>query len=161
MKQATSQRGTGGRPPKFREPSGPITVTLPDSTLEKLRTIDGDRAKAIVKAVDALAGEGDSSPHAEVIEMAPGTGIVVVPYNRSLAKIPWLKMVEVAPMRYVLAITPGTPIEKVEVALIDLVEEAKLSAPEEVQMLETLRTKIGELRRGEKISMAEILFVSL
>jgi hypothetical protein len=70
-------------------------------------------------------------------------------------------MIEVGPARYLLTIVPGTPIEKVEIGLMDLVEDAKRSAPEEVPMLETLKEKIGQLRRGEKISMAEILFVAI
>jgi hypothetical protein len=162
MKSATTSRSPGGRPPKFNEPSGPITVTLPDRTLEQLRSLDDDRAKAIVKAVDAAVQSGTTrSLHPEVIEMAPGTGVVVVPPSRSLRAIPWLKMIEVGPARYLLTIVPGTPIEKVEIGLMDLVEDAKRSAPEEVPMLETLKEKIGQLRRGEKISMAEILFVAI
>lgn len=160
MKRASSERSPGGRPPKFKEPSGPVTVTLPDRTLAQLRSLDDDRARAIVKAVDAVVGSGaDGSPHAEVIEMAPGIGVVVIPPNRSLRTIPWLKLIEVAPARYLLTIVPGTPIEKVEIALLDLIEDARSSAPDEVPMLKTLRGKIGQLRRGEKISMAEILFV--
>jgi len=156
------RRHPGGRPPKFREPSGAVTVTLPNRILDQLRSIDEDRAKAIVKAVDAVVGGGTTKPLcAEVIEMAPGTGVVVVPPNRSLRSIPWLKMIEVAPARYLLAIVPGTPIEKVEVGLVDLIEDAKDSAPQDVPMLETLKERIRHLRRGKKISLAEILFVAI
>lgn len=161
MKHAITQKGPGGRPTKFKEPSRPVTVTLPERTLDQLGRIDNDRAKAVVKAVDAVVGGGCGAPHAEVIEMAPGTGVVVIPPNRSLRTIPWLKMIEVAPARYLLTIVSGTPIEKVEIALMDLIENAKHSAPEDVPMLETLREKIGQLRRGEKISMVEILCVAM
>jgi hypothetical protein len=155
------KRHPGGRPPKFMEPSGPVTVTLPIRTLEQLRGIDADRAKAIVKAVDSAVGNETASLGADVIEMAPGTGVVVVRPNRSLRSLPWLKMIEVAPMRHLLAITPGTPIEKVEVGLIDLIENAKDSAPEDLPMLETLVKKVRHLRRQQQISVAEILFVAL
>lgn len=162
MKHATEKSGPGGRPPKFKEPSGPVTVTLPVRTLKLLQSIDDDRARAIVKAVDAVTGRTRAKfPHAEVIEMAPGTGIVVTSPSRSLRSILWLKMIEVAPTRYLLAIEPGTPIEKLEVALLDLIEDAEHSAPEELPMLETLREKIGQLRRGKKLTMAEILFVAV
>jgi hypothetical protein len=151
-----------GRPPKFREPSGPITVTLPKRTLAQLRRIDEDRAKAIVKAADALAGNvTGQSPEGQVVEVAPATGVVLIPANRSLRSIPWLKIIEVATSRHLIAVEPGTPIEKVEVALIDLVEEARLSAPDEVPMLEALRDTIGRLRRGNRISKAEILFIDV
>jgi hypothetical protein len=155
------KRHPGGRPPKFTEPSGPVTVTLPIRTLEQLRSIDADRAKAIVKAVNSAVSNETASLGADVIEMAPGTGVVVVRPNRSLRSLPWLKMIEVAPMRHLLAITPGTPIEKVEVGLIDLIENAKDSAPEDLPMLETLVKKVRHLRRQQQISVAEILFVAL
>lgn len=152
----------GGRPPKFREPSGPVTVTLPTRTLEKLSRIDVDRAKAIVKAVDIVVGsDAGSQVEAELIEMAPGTALVIVPPNRSLRSIPWLKMIEVAPMRYLLAITPGTTIEKLEISLVDLIEEAKKSAAEDLPLLESLMEKIRHLRRGKNFSVAEILFVAV
>lgn len=158
----TKTRHPGGRPPKFREPSAPVTITLPNRTIEQLRSIDEDRAKAIVKAVDAVVGTGyDGSLLTEVIEMAPGTALVIVPPSRSLSTIPWLKMIEVAPARYLLAIVPGTPIERVEVGLLDLIEDAKSSAPYEVPILETLFEKIRDLRRGKKLSVAEVLFVAV
>lgn len=152
----------GGRPPKFREPSGPVTVTLPTRTLAKLKRIDDDRAKAIVKAVDTVVGSDTGSLiEAELIEMAPGTALVIVPPNQSLRSIPWLKMIEVAPMRYLLAITPGTPIEKLEISLVDLIEDAKKSAAEDLPLLESLTEKIRRLRRGKNFSVAEILFVAV
>jgi hypothetical protein len=162
MKSAKTERTPGGRPPKFKEPSGPVTVTLPKRTLDQLRSIDDDRAIAIVKAVDAAVGSGRG--HAlqiEVIEVAAGAGVVVIPANRSLHTIPWLKTIEVAPGRYLLTIVSGTSIEKLEIALLDLIENARKLAPDEVPMLDALQEKIRQLRRGEKISKAEILFVAV
>lgn len=155
------EKNLGGRPPKFAEPSQAVTVTLPKSTLDYLRSIDDDRAKAIVKAVNAtVAGEATQGAGVEVVEMAPGTGFLIVPPNRSLRGIPWLTMVEVAPMRHMLAIAPGTSIEKVEVALSDLIHVAETDAPDEVPLLEALRHKIANLRRCARISKAEILVIS-
>lgn len=161
MSIATRAR-RGGRPPKFTEPSGPVTVTLPDRTVELLRRIDGDRAKAIVKAVDAAVGpERAVAGGVEIVEMAPGTGLVLVPASRSLRSIPWLKTIEVTPTRYLLALVPGESIEKIEIALLDLIEEVGESAPEDLPMLRMLAEKIRQLRRGGKISVAEVLFVSI
>jgi hypothetical protein len=96
-----------------------------------------------------------------VIEVAAGAGVVVIPANRSLHTIPWLKTIEVAPGRYLLTIVSGTSIEKLEIALLDLIENARKLAPDEVPMLDALQEKIRQLRRGEKISKAEILFVAV
>lgn len=151
-----------GRPPKFKEPSGPVTVTLPERTLAQLRQIDEDRAKAIVKAVDALAGPAAAQPPGgEVVEVAPATGVMLIPAYRSLRALPWLKVIEVAPSRYLIAIESGTPIEKIEVGLMDLLDKARLSAPDEVPMLKALRDRIGRLRRGNRISKAEILVIDV
>jgi hypothetical protein len=156
------EKSVGGRPPKFKEPSRPVTITLPNRTLDQLRDIDEDRAKAIVKAVETMAGrQATRLPHAEVVETAPGTGLMVIPPNRSLRTIPWLKLIELAPARYLLTVVPGTSIEKLEIALMDVIQDAEGSAPDEVPMLKMLRDKIGLLRRGERISMAEILFVAM
>lgn len=163
MKHATaSMKHPGGRPVKFNEASRPVTVTLPDRTLDQLRRVDGDRAKAIVKAVDAIVGtQAHPSPHVEVVEMAQGTGLLVVSSNRSLRSIPWLKMIEVAPMRHLLMIESGTPIEKVEITIMDLIRDARQAAPDELPMLESLRDRIGQLRRSGQISTAEILCIAM
>jgi hypothetical protein len=138
-----------------------VTVTLPDRTLDQLKLVDADRAVAIVKAVDAvLRGRDAEYPQAEIVEVAEGTGVVVLPPSKALSKLPWLRMIEVAPAQQLITIDPGTPVEKVEVAILDLIEVARGWAPEEVPMLETLRLKIGDLRRRERISKAELLFVT-
>ena len=121
-----------------------------------------DRAKAIVKAVDgAVSDWKEARPQVEVLEMAPGTGLVVVPAHPSLDKVAWMKMIHIAPARYLLTVEPGTPIEKVEVSLMDLIDEASRSAPREVPLLETLRATLGKLRRDGKVSKAEVLLIDV
>jgi hypothetical protein len=162
MTQAIKKNRPGrGRPRKFEEPSGPITVTLPRRILDRLRNIDEDRAKAIVKAVDAVAELEDAGSRVDVIEMSRGTGIVVVPPNRSLRSIPWLKLIELTPTQYLIAIGPDTPVEKLEVALMDLIQDAKRLAAEDLPMLEALIGRIRDLRRRRKLSLAQILFVAV
>src|SRR4051812_902670 len=71
------KKNTGGRPPKFAEPSRPITLTLPESTLEALRHIDRDRGKAIVKLAQNAMRLGDSvQPQVEIMEMAANIGLL-------------------------------------------------------------------------------------
>lgn len=160
MPSRTRTKSAGGRPPKFDEPRRAVTVTLPERTLDQLQAVDGDRAKAIVKAAGVAAGiDPEDSAHCEVVQMAPGVGLLVVPPSQTLRTIPWLKLIEIAPTRYLLAIEPETPIEKVELSLIDLAESARRTAPREAPMIEELRQHIRHLRRKEVITKAEILFV--
>jgi hypothetical protein len=161
-------RGKGnlpqGRPPKFDEPSRPITVTLPERTLEQLASLGPDRAKSIVAAVEHLVGGGSAEtpwdePQLDVIDMAPGVGVLVLPWNGLLAGIPWLRLIAIGRGRYLLTVPSGTPIEKLEVVLMDLIAQARMGGGAEVELLEELRELIGDFRRGECLSKAEILVV--
>jgi hypothetical protein len=150
----------GGRPRKFSEPSRPITVTLPNRTLDQLDRAGSDRARSIVEAVDRMMGSGETElAQVQVIGGKPGSGVLLVPPSRGLATVPWIRMIEVAPGRNLITIVPGVPIEKVEIALLDLIDKARSSFPEELELLEGLRGKIGSFRRGEKIAKSEILVV--
>lgn len=152
----------GGRPRKFHEPSRSVTVTLPQRTLDLLRLIDLDRAKAIAKVVDgAASGWKAAEPQVEVIEMVQGTGLIVVPPQPALSNLRWVKMIQIAPARYLLVVEPGTPIEKVEVALMDLIDEAKRSRTEDVAVLEALYATFGNLRRSGRVSKGEVLLVDV
>jgi hypothetical protein len=148
----------GGRPPKFDEPRRPITVTLPERTLERLRAIDGDRANAIVKSVDSAlpAGQRDL---VDVVEVAPGAAVIVVAPSRYLRQIPWLKLAEVTPGRHLLTIVPGTAIESLEVAILDILEMLPLAERYERTILEELRRLIGASRRKRDITKYEMLYV--
>jgi hypothetical protein len=159
---STKKENINGRPPKFKEPSRPITVTLPERTLQKLTTINIDRAQAIVKCVEIAAGnEPTRQKPVEVVEVASGKAIILVGPNNSLKKIRWLRLVEVAPARYLLTIPTGTPIESLEVAILDIIENLSDKEEKERPLLESLRQLISRLRRNETVSKSELLFVSI
>jgi hypothetical protein len=151
-----------GRPKKFDEASRPVTVTLPERTLRQLCNISEDRAEGIVKAVDIVAG---SATHpikpVELVEVTPGKAIIVVGPSKSLRKIAWLRMVEITPIRYLLSLPPGTSIESLEIAILDLLETLSPEAHEDRVLLEALRNCIAHQRRGQMISKGELLFIDL
>ena len=157
---STSKKARGGRPKKFKETSRPVTVTLPERILRQLCNINEDRAQAIVKAVDIVMG---STTHpfkpVEMVEVSKGKTIIVVGPSKILRKIPWLHMVEIAPARYLLSVPTGTPVESLEVAIMDLIENLPAEEPEERILLEDLRKCISHQRRGKMISKGELLFI--
>lgn len=150
----------GGRPPKFAEPSRPITVTLPDRTLGLLAAIDADRAKAIVKAVNVAAPEKQAR-HAliEVVTVRPGAGIIVVGPSRYLRKISWLQLVEVAHQRFLLVLPTNTAPDTLEIELVDLMETIPESEVRERAMIRELQSYLRTFRQDRKVSKAEILVV--
>lgn len=154
------QKHAGGRPPKFTDPSRPITVTLPEKTLQHLADIDADRARAIVKATDAALNlQGKTQTLVQVVEVSPGAGLIVVGPSRYLKKIPWLRVAEIAPARYLLSIPVGMSVDSLEVAVADVLDEIPEAEGRERAMLSELRTLMRGLRQGQKVSKAEILFV--
>ena len=155
-------RKSGGRPPKFSVPRRPVTVTLPDRTLAQLAAIDADRARAIVKITDAATG-GDQRRFrpVELVEMAPGKSLIVVGPSQALKQIQWLKLIKIAPARYLLTLPSGTPVESLEVALSDLLKNSATQQNErERAILQELMNLIGHQRRAKRMSKAEVLIIS-
>jgi hypothetical protein len=150
----------GGRPPKFHEPRRAVTMTLPERTLLQLAAVDRDRARAIVKLTNAAVCE-DLPPGklVEVVEIEPGTGVILVGPSSYLRRIPWLKLVEITPARYLLVIPTGTPIDSLEVALRDILDELPATEQRERAILEELESRMRQLRRVKKVSKAELLFI--
>ena len=163
MRRTRNGSSPSGRPPKFREPRRPVTVTLPDRTLLLLAAVDQDRARAIVRVTDAVVASTDtaSRPLVEVVEILPGVGMILVGASRCLRQIPWLRLVELVPGRLLLSIPSGTPIESLEIAVDDILEAVSAAESRERAILEGLHTLIRRLRRGRSISKAEMLFVDM
>jgi hypothetical protein len=160
--KATGKKGAGGRPRKFAEPSRPITVTLPNRVLDLLAALDEDRAKAITKVTESCLRPMQGN-HAvvEVVEVAPGAGLIVVGPSRRLKNIPCLRLAEIAPGRFIITIVPGTPVETLEIAVTDLLDGLRPDEETDRQVLSELLKGIRTLRRGKSLSKAELLFVSV
>jgi hypothetical protein len=153
------KRNAGGRPPKYFETRRPITVTLPERILQDLHSINPDRSRAIVKCVETVMAKGNRPP-VELIELTPGKALIVVGQCSSLQQIEWLRLVEIAPLRYLLVLPSGTAVEVLEVALQDLLRNMDPNSSESLLLKELLGV-ISHQRRGRSITKAELLFVDI
>lgn len=159
---ATQKKSVGGRPPKFHEASRPITVTLPERVLQKLEVVNHDRAQSIVKCVEAVTGEGGRAlKPVELIEVVPGKALIVVGPSRSLRHVGWLRLVEIAPARYLLVLPTGTPVEALEVEIQDFIDNLKPDEKEEHDLLTELHTLLANQRRQKTVSKAELVFIDV
>jgi hypothetical protein len=157
-----NRKSTGGRPPKFSGPSRPVTLTLPESTLEGLKQIHADRGQAIVKLTEAALRSGATAhSHVEIVQMADNTGLLVVGPSEVLRRIPFLHLVEVAPARFVMAMDPGHDFRALELALRDALEDVPETDGREREVVTQLLEQISVLRKSARMRMAEILFVEL
>lgn len=155
------QRKNSGRPPKFEEACRPITVTLPERILQQLATLNGDRARAIVKATTLAIGfDADERPLVDVVEVRPNEAVIIVGPSRRLQDIPWLRLVEVAPARHLLVIPTGTAIEQLEVAVYDMLDRVAPDEKYERELLVELHRLLGQRRRQQDVTKAEILLIN-
>ena len=150
----------GGRPRKFSEASRPVTVTLPVRTLKLLESVDHDRAKAIAKAADAAAcAPGSQLEPVSLVKIDSATAIIVVGPSKCLRTIPWLRLVEIAPARYLLSIPTGTPPERLELAIMDLLSDLADGDAHERELLDSLRRHFAHLRSRRGMTKSEIMLV--
>lgn len=148
-----------GRPPKFQEESTPITVTLPRRILNKISLVDGDRAKGIVKCVESFFRKDEGQIPVQIQNVSECSGLIVVGSAKSLQKISWLKMIEIAPSKFLLSVPPGTAVESLEIAVEDLIDDLSHENLEEKDMLVDLHRKIRHYRRKKNVTKGEILLV--
>jgi hypothetical protein len=154
-------RTGSGRPPKFQEPSTSITLTLPHRILKNLEEIDGDRAKAIVKCVEAVLSLGpEPNTKVELINLSDDAAVLVIGPCRSLEQIPWLNLVEITPSRYIMTIPTGTPLASLEVALLDLIETLPEERMADLQPLQEIRLQLSQHRRQDQENTREIFLLN-
>ncbi len=162
MKRRLSKSKSGGRRPPFDGACRPVTVTLPESTLQGLSQVDPDRGRAIVKLTEARLGAGDGTSRlVEVVEMAEKTGLLVVAPSQALRRIPFLHLVEVATSRFILALEPSHDFQTLEIAVLDLLDDVTEYDRRERDLLSQLLEQIRRMRQTGRISMAQILFVRM
>ena len=156
------KKNGGGRPPKYHGASRPVTITLPESTLEHLRYIDTDRGQAIVKLAEAaVTARRPETPPVEIVEMAEKTGLIVVGPCEALRRIPFVHLVEVTPARYLIALESGHDYRALELAIRDLHEENSAAKSGEGELISLLLENVRRLRKAARVTMAEILLVRL
>lgn len=154
------EKRRGGRPAKFAEPSRPVTVTLPERVLESLSAVDTDRAKAITRVADSVLGpKGKPLPLVATIKIADSQAIILVSDCAPLRRLPWLRLIEVAPARHLISVHSGTSIETMEVALQDLLDEVPRDRTRERAILDELLQLIRNSRRARTTLKEEILFI--
>jgi len=127
--------------------------------------VDGigpDRARALARAVDYMQGTSPADDAlVSVIGVAKGIGVLVVAPSVALRKIKRLRLVEVAPARYLLTLLDGLSPAELEIAVADALAEGLLGDEREHRLFTQLYQHLRRLRQFAQISRAEMLFVAL
>ena len=132
---------------------------MPERVLRLLATVHADRAKAIVRLADLiLAADGGLPPPVTTVAIGEGRAIILTSYSERLERLPWLRLVEVAPGRHLLSIRSGTPVETVELTLHDQLEDLPAEAAVDREIMSALLRIVRMSRRMNTALKEEILF---
>ena len=113
-----------------------------------------------MKAVEAaFGGGGRPLPPVDELPLRDDESLLVVSRSRLLAGIPWLSMIEIAPGRHLISLKEGIPIEKLEVALEDILDGDAEIKEGERRILRTLLSRIRTPRRNRAVRTEQILVV--
>lgn len=158
MLDAPLPRRGRGRPLKFGTPATSITLTLPDEAISRLRAIDRDIGRAIVRLLRVADAKAPPSPLVGLHKTGHRSVIVVTPVD-ALRQLDGLELVSLGdPRRALLMFGEGMTPAQFELRIQDLLDGRDVpSADREVirQISEVLR----DARRSTRyrVSSARII----
>ena len=144
-----------GRPPKFGRPARLVALTLPEDTIQGLKGIDTDLAKAVVALVDRTQGRTtamntDWDAPVSLAHVNDGRALIVID-PKIFGDIPGCAVIPLSEGRAFLALDPGRTLADLELSVADLLDDDTI-APEQREALGTLRQSLREWRRDESLS---------
>jgi hypothetical protein len=145
---------TRGRPPKFGRPARLVALTLPEDTIEGLKGIDADLAKAVVALLDrsqgrttATAAEWDAP--VSLAQVNDGRALIVID-PAIFREVPGCAVIPLSEGRAFLALDPGRTLADLELSISDLLDEDGHLG--ERDALTALRQALRDWRRDDSLS---------
>lgn len=145
-----------GRPPKFGRPARLVALTLPEDTIQGLKDIDADLAKAVVSLVDRTQGRTTSPVSGEwetpvsLAHVNDGRALIVID-PKVFGEIPGCAVIPLSEGRAFLALDPGWTLADLELSVADLLEDETIVL-EEREAFTALRQSLREWRRDDSLS---------
>jgi hypothetical protein len=139
-----------GRPRKFRGPSRPITLTLPEDTIAALQAIDRDISRAVVRAIQPLAQGPQPSP-AEVATYGDHA-VIIVSDSRDLRERTGVELVPLADGRALICFDERLSISEFELRVRDALSDQTLEGNDRA-VFETLANILKTARRDDDVAV--------
>ena len=146
-------RSGPGRPQKYGRPSHPVTVSLPEDVLARLRFLDADLGRAIVALV-----ERETSPSAQAFAPAELTSygnhaVIVVDQSKVLKRLPGVQLVPTGNGRALISLDQPNSIPRLELNVRDAID-TNISERER-QTLEAIADILRHARSSPGITLQE------
>jgi hypothetical protein len=147
------RKGRRGRPQKFGEPSRLIALTLPQSVIRGLHRIDTDVARAVVslfrRDTDGPAATPSAGDEAALVSIGARRSLIAVS-RRTMPELPGVAMIPFSETQAFLALSPGTSVADLELAIMDYLEEFT-PTPAVRRALLALRKQLRAWRRDTRL----------
>jgi hypothetical protein len=140
--RATPAAPARGRPSKYGRPARAITLTLPEDVLARLRAVDTDLGRAIVKVVERRATRRVPAVRPAEITRYGTHGVIVVTPVKPLKRLRGVQLVPIGDGRCLISLEPRHSIPQLEIDIRDELAREKLTSLER----ETLEGIAGILR---------------
>jgi hypothetical protein len=133
-----------------------VALTLPEDTIQGLKDIDADLAKAVVSLVDRTQGRttppvsGDWNAPVSLAHVDDGRALIVID-PKMFREIPGCAVIPLSEGRAFLALDQGGTLADLELSVADLLEDGTM-APEQRDALTALRQSLREWRRDDSLS---------
>lgn len=147
-----------GRPRKFQSPSRAVTLTLPETTLEKLSAIDSDLSRAVV-AMTSKKASLNGRPPAELSVFGRRAVITIRP-TRSLAQHTGIDLVPLPDGRALIMFEHPQTTAELELLILDALDHAGLDA-EDRRVFEGIGTILRDARRSNDVALTNRTIIVL
>ena len=139
-----------GRPRKFAAPSKAVTLTLPESVLQLLSTIDPDPSLAIVQLTKRRA-PAQARPAAELSVFGKRAVITIRP-TRSLEQQIGLDLVPLPDGRALITFDQPTTVAELELMLYDSLQDPSLTSDDRI-VFEGIARILTDARRSDDVTL--------
>ena len=141
-----------GRPRKFTAPARPVTITLPESVLDALATLDPDLGRAIVRLAQPLLGDRPHPP-AELATFGRHSVIVIHP-SRTLEKRTGIELLHLPDGRALISFDRSMTIPGLELLIADAIEDPALPEQDR-EVFAAVAGILKSARRSENVALLQ------
>ena len=132
-----------------------MALTLPEDTIQGLKAIDDDLAKAVVALVDRTQGRttapiGEWEAPVSLAHETHSRALIVIEPT-IFRDIPGCAVIPLSEGRAFLALEPGSTLADLELAVADMLED-ETAVTAERDALSTLRQALREWRHDESLA---------
>jgi hypothetical protein len=139
-----------GRPRKFAAPSRAVTLTLPETVIERLSAIHEDLSRAVVGLAERRA-RGSKRQAAELLVFGRRAVITIRP-TPSLERRAGVKLVPLPDGRALISFDMPQSLAELELTINDALDDASLSR-EDRAVYEGIGAILKEARRSKTVSL--------